>query len=265
MECGVRQGGLTSPLLFNLYINELIGELSSTHTGCYIDNVCVNNISYADDMVLLGPTVGAIRRLLNICASYAREHGLTYNAKKSKILVFKGKSGVYVPVCVPPITLYDVELQRVNSFRYLGHIVTDSLTDDEDLERERRTLAVRGNMIARRFARCSVPVKITLFKAYCQSLYASSLWVSYTRRAARVLRVQYNNIFRMLLRLPPHCSASLMFAEAHTDGYDALIRKKVGSLLRRLRDSSNGILRMIASRTDCPIQHRLMCVVIGKG
>ncbi|XP_045457857.1 uncharacterized protein LOC123668107 [Melitaea cinxia] len=57
MECGVRQGGPTSPLLLNLYINELIGELSSTHSGCYIDNVCVNNISYADDMELLGPTV----------------------------------------------------------------------------------------------------------------------------------------------------------------------------------------------------------------
>lgn len=52
MECGVRQGGLSCSKLFNLYINSLIEELSSTHVGCHIDDVCVNNMSYADDMVL---------------------------------------------------------------------------------------------------------------------------------------------------------------------------------------------------------------------
>ncbi|CAH2105990.1 unnamed protein product [Euphydryas editha] len=31
LECGVRQGGLSSPRLFNLYMNRLIGELSSTN------------------------------------------------------------------------------------------------------------------------------------------------------------------------------------------------------------------------------------------
>lgn len=264
MECGVRQGGLTSPLLFNLYINDLIGELSSTHTGCHIDSVCVNNISYADDMVLLGPSVGAIRKMLAICETYAGEHGLTYSKAKSKVLLFNGRSGAPVPVRVPSIKLYDEELQRVTSFKYLGHIVTDDLSDDADLERESRALAVRGNMVARRFARCSSPVKISLFKAFCQSFYASSLWVNHTQRAARVLRVQYNNIFRVLLRLPPYCSASQMFADARTDGYQAIIRKKVASFLRRVRDSSNGILGMIASRADCPIQHKWMCIITGQ-
>lgn len=53
LECGVRQGGLTSPRLFNLYVDQLVRELSSMHAGCSIDGVNVNNISYADDMVLL--------------------------------------------------------------------------------------------------------------------------------------------------------------------------------------------------------------------
>ncbi|XP_022814469.1 uncharacterized protein LOC111348188 [Spodoptera litura] len=151
----------------------------------------------------------------------------------------------------------------VASFRYLGHILTEDLTDDADLERERRALAVRGNMIVRRFARCSVEVKILLFKAYCQSFYASSLWVSHTRRAADVIRVQYNNVFRMLLRLPRYCSASAMFAEARTDGFHAIMRKKVASIFMRVRGSSNGILKMIASRADCPIQRRWMDIVLG--
>ncbi|KAL0870260.1 hypothetical protein ABMA27_005292 [Loxostege sticticalis] len=76
MECGVRQGGLISPNLFSLYVNELIEGLSSTRIGCHIGNVCVNNISYADDMVLLAPSVSALRKLLKVCESYAGSHGL---------------------------------------------------------------------------------------------------------------------------------------------------------------------------------------------
>jgi hypothetical protein len=59
------------------------------------------------------------------------------------------------------------QLKRVNSFKYLGHLVTDDLRDDADIDRERRALAIRGNMIARRFSRCTAQVKITLFRAYC--------------------------------------------------------------------------------------------------
>lgn len=61
LECGVRQGGLTSPRLFNLYMDRLIGRLSGTGIGCHIDGICVNNISYADDMVLLSPSISALR------------------------------------------------------------------------------------------------------------------------------------------------------------------------------------------------------------
>lgn len=261
MECGVRQGGITSPLLFNLYVNDLIGELSSTHVGCVIDGVCVNNISYADDMVLLGPSVGAIRKLVAICEAYVAEHGLRYNSKKSEVLIFK--SGNVKPVHVPPIMLNGVALNVVSSFRYLGHIVNEELKDDADIERERRALAVRGNMIARRFARCSREVKISLFRAYCQSFYSSSLWINHTRRAASVLRVQYNDIFRVLMRLPRFCSASGMFAEARTDDFHAIIRKKVASLRQRARGSRNGILQMIVARMDCPIQNKWMHIVMG--
>nr|XP_034825539.1 trypsin 3A1-like [Maniola hyperantus] len=51
----------------------------------------------------------------------------------------------------------------------------------------------------------------------------------------------------MLLGLPRGCSASGMFTEARTDGFHAIIRKKMASLLQRLRSSSNSILEIILS------------------
>lgn len=205
-------------------------------------------------MVLLSPSVCGLRKLLSTCEKFANNHGLLYNVNKSEYMVFSG--GNKAPSSVPEIKLYGSPLNRVQQFKYLGHILTPSLKDDSDLERERRALSVRANMLARRFARCSNEVKKTLFKAYCTSFYTSSLWVNYTRKTYTALRVQYNNAFRVLMRLPRFCSASGMFAEARVDCFYATIRKKCASLVRRVRDSRNRILAMIADRIDCPyIRH----------
>jgi hypothetical protein len=250
LECGVRQGGLSSPKLFSLYVDRLIDELNNTMIGCSVDGTFVNNISYADDMVLLGPSINALNKLLSVCEEYAGSHGLRYNTSKSVLMVFKAGAKCYP--CVPPAYLYGTPLQMVKEFKYLGHWVTETLSDNKDVERERRALSVRSNMLIRRFARCTTDVKITLFKAYCQSFYTCSLWINYTQKAYSALRVQYNNGFRMLLGLPRHCSASGMFCEAHTDGFHAIMRKRVASLLRRLRDSPNSLLQTVAARLDGP-------------
>lgn len=254
LSCGVRQGGLTSPRLFNLYMDDLIGELSSMHVGCHIDGVSFNNISYADDMVLLSPSIGGLRDMLKVCEKYAERHGLKYNVNKSEFMLIKGKNKE--PLVVPPLLLNDVALKRVPKFKYLGHIITEDLKDDEDIQRERRALSVRGNMLAHRFKRCTVPVKITLFKAFCQSFYTCALWTNFTQKAYSDLRVQYNNIFRVLLRLPRFCSASGMFADASVDDFYAIIRRQSASLIRRLRGSTNEILKVIESRMDSAVLAR---------
>lgn len=264
LECGVRQGGVSSPKLFNLYINALIEELSSTHVGCHIDDVCLNNLSYADDMVLLSASPCGLGQLLGICEQFASSHGLIYNVKKSECMVFQVR-GKHLPP-VPPIRLYGTPLDRVESFKYLGHVVTSDLKDDADIERERRALSVRANMVARRFARCSAEVKVTLFRAFCTIFYTSSLWISYTQKRYNALRVQYNNAFRMMMGLPRYCSASGMFAEARVDCFYTTMRKRCTSLSRRVRDSSNIILRVFASRFDCQYMNHchMIHVLTGK-
>ena len=126
---------------------------------------------------------------------------------------------------------------RVNSYNYKSSYLVVG-----NLNWERRALSVRANMVARRFFRCTVPVKLTLFKAYCTSLYSGSLWFSYTQKAYNALRIQYNNAFRVLLCLPRFCSASSMFV-THTHL----------SLLNRLRGSPNSILHAVAGRFDSPL------------
>ena len=43
-------------------------------------------------MVLLAPNTGAMRNMLEICDSFAKDYNLVFNAKKSKWLLF-GRTG----------------------------------------------------------------------------------------------------------------------------------------------------------------------------
>ncbi|XP_048481626.1 uncharacterized protein LOC125489563 [Plutella xylostella] len=193
-------------------------------------------------MVLLSPSIGGLRKLLYICENFAHRNGMMYNVKKCEMMVFRFRGG---PERVPPVYMYGSAIRVVKQFKYLGHILTESLSDDADMERERRALAVRCNMLARRFSKCSRDVKIVLFKAYCQSFYTCQLWTNYTRRAYSILRVQYNDALRILLRLPRYCSAKAMFADARVPDFFAVMRQRAAGCWDRVRSSSNELIAAI--------------------
>ena len=64
---GMRQRGKLSPLLYNVYTDDLNHHLQATDVGCYVGGAWVNSLSYTDDMVLLAPTVTALQTLLEVC------------------------------------------------------------------------------------------------------------------------------------------------------------------------------------------------------
>ena len=50
---GVRQGGILSPKLYSVYVDDFSDYLVKSQIGCHIDNVCVNHVMYADDICLI--------------------------------------------------------------------------------------------------------------------------------------------------------------------------------------------------------------------
>jgi len=62
---GVRQGGLLSPVIFAIYIEDLVTRLKASKFGCCLNGVYYGCLVYADD-VLLSHSVQVLQNMLYI-------------------------------------------------------------------------------------------------------------------------------------------------------------------------------------------------------
>ena len=79
---GVRQGGILLPYLFNVYMDDLTIALNKCNTGCVIGSTTINHLMYADDLVILSPSVSGLSELMQVCGLYGLNHDIKYNSKK---------------------------------------------------------------------------------------------------------------------------------------------------------------------------------------
>lgn len=128
---GVRQGGVISPILFNLVVDDLSRKLNECYAGCYLNGQSQNHLFYADDSVLIAPSPHALQELVDICQVYARENGIRYNVKKTVCMCVKPKTRKHLKV--PQVSLNGKNLKWVNEHKYLGVLLQDDYTDDVDI------------------------------------------------------------------------------------------------------------------------------------
>ena len=85
---GVRQGAVSSPILFCIYIDKLIKQLRTSTIGCQLNGVYMGIWVYADDIILLSPSRAGLQQMTNICEQFAENYSLKFstnvNVSKSK-------------------------------------------------------------------------------------------------------------------------------------------------------------------------------------
>ena len=96
---GVRQGGVLSPKMFAIYIDDLSLDLATCTSGCYIDDQFMNHIMYADDICLLAPSAIGLQRMLDVCLDFSIRNDIKFNPIKSVCIVFKPKSSKVLSKC----------------------------------------------------------------------------------------------------------------------------------------------------------------------
>ena len=118
---GVAQGCKLSTILFNIYINSLLVELSQdTNIDDENSLSLTTALCFADDLVILSPSPIKFQKNINKIEEWWDKNGVSVNLKKSKILVVnKSKE----EKC---FTFKGSKIDITDELKYLGFTITKS-------------------------------------------------------------------------------------------------------------------------------------------
>ena len=151
VQRGTKQGSILSPTLFNIFIDDLITELSQSDTGIMVGNYLFNSVAYADDIDLLSLTTCDLQNLIDICFNYAKLWRFSFGIKKTKCMV----AGRNLLKSIPTWHLGQQKIDTVDSLEILGVTFSSSLSANEHIEK--RIQSSRRAMYSLSGIGCSYP------------------------------------------------------------------------------------------------------------
>jgi hypothetical protein len=196
VQNGVKQGGVLSPTLFNIYLDELLRRLKENGAGCHIGRTWCGSLSYADDVVLLSPSLCGIKEMLNICKEYAMEYKMLFNASKSKLIVLSDDQLQTIPL----IHFMGGVIAQVQVDKHLG-ILIGNIDEKAKIDALCREMTKQCVMLRSHFSLLTPDIKYFLFKTYAMPLYGSHL-VDLGSPHVKVFCTAWRKAIRSLLGLP---------------------------------------------------------------
>ena len=117
LKCGVRQGGVLSPYLFAVFIDDVVKTVHTCQYGCHFGLLRFNIILYADDILLISPSVSGLQQLILTVEKYLVQFEMSLNVKKSVCMRIGRK---FKEECCLIYTVSGEPIQWADHIRYLG-------------------------------------------------------------------------------------------------------------------------------------------------
>ena len=191
---GVKQGAVLSPILFTDYIDNLLARLRESGVGCHIGGVFAGAFGYADDIVLLAPSLDALRHMIGICEDYAQEFHILFNPSKSKLMYYNvSHDNLHVKLC-------NQDVHIVSKKIYLGNYISENIYD-RSIKQTVCAFNAKSNQIISDFSMLDCFSLHKLHTTYCMSLYGCEIW-NYNSRYIDEMFIAWRKIMRKLFKLP---------------------------------------------------------------
>jgi exonuclease III len=192
VKCGVRQGGILSPYLFSVYVDDLIDQLRRSGYGIHIGDVFIGAILYADDIVLASCTCNGLQKLINVCCKYSIHWDIVFNTQKSLVSTFGGRCPQSFR-----IMLNGVPLSWSQRVKYLGCTFICSTGRIDIKQAVGKFYSSLNNILSVLGRNRNEMMAIYLVKSYCLPalVYGCEVW-SLTPLDMHSAKVAWNNSYR---------------------------------------------------------------------
>jgi hypothetical protein len=164
---GIRQGGVLSPYFFAVYVDFLVNKIQSRNIGCYFYGLCAAIFLYADDIILLAPSIGGLQQLLQLCEAAVEEIDMKINVSKTTCIRFGNRCNAE---CISIKLKNDDQLQWVDNCRYLGVYVVKGRTFSCSFSNAKKNFYKSFNSVYSKIGRfASEEVVLNLLNVKCMS------------------------------------------------------------------------------------------------
>ena len=85
---GLKQGCVLSPILFNLFIDDINNIFDQNCAPLSLMDVELYHLLYTDDLILMSSSPEGLQNSLNALGTYCQAWELTVNIKKRKVMIF---------------------------------------------------------------------------------------------------------------------------------------------------------------------------------
>lgn len=200
---GVRQGCILSPVLFNVYSEDIFKKALNGEDGFKVDNVRISNIRYADDTVLISEDLAGLQNMLERVANVSREYGLEINIAKTKWLVVHRRHDDSV-IINQRLLLNGQTIERVSKFQYLGtwfHDETDQAIEVRSrIEKARQVFLSMRNLMTRKDLKLQLRMRLVRCYVWSVLLYGMEGW-TLTRALEMKLEALEMYVYRRMLKI----------------------------------------------------------------
>ncbi len=204
---GLKQGCPLSPLLFNLYINDIpkyLNAMTTSKNNITLQGEDVDHFLYADDLVILSSSRAGLQEKLHGLGAFADAKELTINTKKSKVMVFNesGKT-LRKEFCY----IKDEKLEVVSKYTYLGVDIPSSGSFCHSIKELTSNKAKRAMMpLFTTIMKFNIPVTkaLQLFRTYVEPvlLYNSENQTAMTNKQIEKCTKDKAHIFTLANNSP---------------------------------------------------------------
>jgi len=253
MSCGIRQGGVLSPCLFAIYIDSLVSKVQSCGYGCYMRQICVSILLYADDILLLAPSLSSLQLLLHVCEKELDWLDMSINVQKSACMRVGTR---FNAKCCGITTLNGKEIVWTDTVRYLGVYITAGQKFSCSLANVKKAFYRAFNCIFGKVGRAaSENVVIELLRMKClPSLYYGLEACPVNRSQTKSLEFVLNSAFRKIFRIKSYDVADECVVFFNCSVSNAIYRKKV-KFLTKLQLSDNTLCKLFAKNASAELDN----------
>ena len=250
LKAGTPQGSCLSPVLYNIFVNDLTSAIDEnlTSSGQYADDVGL----YSTDRSL-EVAKNCVQNALDAVMEWCRKWQVMMNTKKSQVIVFT-KCPLHKKDKIQ-LKMFNEVIPIANEITYLGVVFDSRLTWEQQIKRISERAHSRLNLLRAMASLSQRHNPTLLYRLYNSTIrsifeYSGVCIVSAAASHLRKLQLIQNEALRIILKVPSYIPIATMNDGANQKDVRDHLREIAGHRIQRLIENSRLVQNTVATYGD---------------